>query len=82
MSKDDTPRWMASVATLDALMQLQRDLFYLNEQDRFAIETAERRIKGRRRLLKRLDRFFRNRGLVNVSYDSANPRYVRREDVE
>lgn len=79
---DDTPRWMATTATLSALVQLERDLVLLNSRDLDDIESIRRRIKGRSRLLKRLRRFWRNRGLVNVSWDSANPSYMRRKDIE
>jgi hypothetical protein len=49
--------------------------------DRNLIDQAKHRLEQRRLVLKVLRRRNRMHGLVNVSYDSLNPYWVRREDL-
>lgn len=64
-----------------ALIELEVDLFRLNERDRDEIDRLERRREYRTRLIKRLRRRFARKGLVNVSTDSGNPMWIRRDSV-
>ncbi len=64
-----------------ALAQSEKDLLNANEMDRNLIDQAKHRLEQRRLVLKVLRRRNRMHGLVNVSYDSLNPYWVRREDL-
>lgn len=64
-----------------ALTQCEKDLLNANEADRSQIEQARHRIEQRGLALKVLRRRHRRHGLVNVSYDTLNPYWVRREDL-
>jgi len=66
----------------NALVPAERDLVRANEADRDLADQIRERIRGRTLLLKVLRRRQRRRGLVNVSYDTLNPYWVRKADIE
>ena len=64
-----------------AISQAERDLLRANDADRDSIDQARHRIEQRALVLKVMRRRNRRHGLVNVSYDSLNPYWVRKEDI-
>lgn len=67
--------------TDSALHQAELDMLAANSADRDLIWQIEHRMKGRSRLVKMLRRRFRRRGLVNVSSDSLDPRWVPKDGI-
>jgi hypothetical protein len=64
-----------------ALSQGELDLLNANRADGDLIDQARHRIEQRRLLLKVMRRRNRRHGLVNVSYDTLHPYWVRKEDL-
>ena len=67
--------------TSAALHQAELDMLAENSSDRDLIWQIEHRMEGRSRLIKMLRRRFRRQGLVNVSGDSLNPRWISKDGI-